>query len=75
MEEIAIISYSADALQIDLKWNKKNENDEIEWTVPGSYTFALDGDILIFHRTNDKDVPEEERVQTRYEAHYQRSQL
>ncbi|MCZ0932528.1 MAG: hypothetical protein OXJ52_05185 [Oligoflexia bacterium] len=75
LEEIAIISYSANALKIDLKWNKKNENDEIEWAVPGSYTFALDGDILIFYRTNDKDVPAEERVQTRYEAHYRISQL
>ena len=75
LEEIAIISYSEGVLRVNLKWTKKNENDEIEWTVPGSYTFTLDGDLLIFTRTNDKDVPEENRVQTTFEAHYQKSQV
>ena len=75
LEEIATISYSEDALKVDLEWIKKNENDEIEWTVPGSYTFTLNGNLLVFHRTNDKDIPEEDRVQTAFEAHYQKSQM
>lgn len=39
------------------------------------HSFTLDGDLLIFTRTNDKDVPREGRVQTIFEAHYQKSQL
>ena len=75
LEEIATISYSEGILRVDLEWTKKNENDEIEWIVPGSYTFTLAGDLLIFTRTNDKDVPEENRVQTTFEAYYQKSQV
>ena len=73
LEEIAIISYSEGVLRVNLEWMMKNENDEIEWTVPGSYTFTLDGNLLIFSRTNDEDVPEEDRVQTVFEAYYQKS--
>ena len=75
LEEMASISYSEDVLKVNLEWIKKNENDEIEWVVPGSYTFTLEEDLLIFHRTNDKDAPEENRIQTRFEAHYQRTQV
>ena len=53
-----------------MEWEQKNENDEIEWTIPGSYTFTLDGNSLIFSRTNDEGVPEEGCVQTTFEARY-----
>ena len=77
LEEKAVISISDsdDVLEINLEWAQKNENDEIEWTTPGSYTFTLNklnDRVLIFSRTNDEDVPEEGRVQTNFEAHYRK---
>ena len=77
LEEKAVISISDsdDVLEVNLEWVQKNENDEIEWTVQGSYTFTLDKwneNFLIFSRTNVEDDPEEGPVQTNFEAHYRK---
>ena len=73
LEETATTFYSEGVLKVDLEWIKKT--GETKSSIPGNYSFALDGKRLIFTRTNDKNLPEENRFQSVFKALYKRTSV
>ena len=67
-----ITHFRRDSIFIELEWFIPDKKTNIDYVIPGSYTFEIKNDKLVFTRTNGKkdDLLRWRGAQTAYQATY-----